>query len=119
MNLETNQKIKEYKKIKKQLFTFKGIWSTEEFFYSSKFEMKYKLLNHYTEDFAKILLTPIVDLDYYLPTFSEFQTETLFRTPENKKPIYYLVDLSFALLNSKKIFNQITNNEENINQEKQ
>ena len=119
VNLETNQKIKEYKKIKKQLFTFKGIWSTEEFFYSSKFEMKYKLLNHYTEDFAKILLTPIVDLDYYLPTFSEFQTETLFRTPENKKPIYYLVDLSFALLNSKKIFNQITNNEENINQEKQ
>ena len=119
VNLETNQKIKEYKKIKKQLFTFKGIWSTEEFFYSSKFEMKYKLLNHYTEDFAKILLTPIVDLDYYLPTFSEFQTETLFRTPENKKPIYYLVDLSFALLNSKKIFNQITNSEENINQEKQ
>ena len=118
MNLEKNQKIKEYKKIKKQLFTFKGIWSTEEFFYDSKFELKYKLLNHYTEDFAKILLTPIVDLDYYLPKFTEFQTETLFRIPENKKPIYYLVDLSFALLKYKKNFNKIKHNEENNNQEK-
>ena len=118
VNLENNKKIKEYKKIKKQLFTFKGIWSTEEFFYNTKFELKYKLLNHYTEDFAKILLTPILDLDYYLPKFSEFQTETLFRTPENKKAIYYPVDLSFALLNYKKNFNfnnNIINNEEEYN----
>ena len=120
MNLQTSQKIKEYKKIKKKLFTFKGVWSKEEFFYDSNYHIKYKLLNHYTEDFNKILLTPIVDLDYYLPKFSEFETQTLFRVPDNQIPIYYLVDLSFALLNSKKIFNQNNNNnieENNILQE--
>ena len=115
MNLQTSQKIKEYKRIKKKLFTFKGIWSKEEFFYDSNYHLKYKLVNHYTEDFNKILLTPIVDLDYYLPKYSEFETETLFRVPENQTPIYYLVDLSFALLNSKKIFNKNNNNIEENN----
>ena len=115
VNLGMNQKIKEYKKIKKKLFTFKGIWSKEEFFYNSKYHLKYKLLNHYTEDFAKIILTPIVDLDYYIPSFSEFETKNYFRTPENQIPIYCLVDLSFALLNSPKIFRY--NKENNENQE--
>ena len=116
-NLEMNQKIKEYKKIKKKLFSFKGIWSGEEFFYDSKYHLKYKLINHYTEDFSKILLTPIFDLDYYLPSFSEFETKNYFRQPENQTPIYCLVDLSFALLYSPKIFRN--NNKENIIQEKQ
>ena len=113
MNLEMSKKINEYKKIKKKLFTFKGIWSKEEFFYESKYHIKYKLLNHYTQDFAKILLTPILDLDYYLPVFSEFQSQNLFRSPENQTPIYYLVDLSFTLLNSPKIFNPNKDNQKN------
>ena len=118
VNLEMNQKIKEYKIIKKKLFTFKGMWSKEEFFYDSKYNIKYKLLNHYTQDFAKILLTPVVDMDYYLPSFSDFETPTLFRPPENQIPIYYLVDLSFALLNSPKFFYQNKNGNNQQNKEK-
>jgi len=115
VNVEMNKKIKDYKKIKKKLFTFKGIWSKEEFFYDPKYHIKYKLLNHYTQDFAKILLTPILDLDYYLPSFTEFETQNYFRCPENQIPVYCLVDLSFALLNRPKIFNH--NNQESQNGE--
>ena len=103
-SLEENEKINEYKKIKKKLFSFNGIWSKEEFFYESKYHLKYKLVNHLTEDFSRILLTPILDLDYYLPTFSNFNNMNLFRSPEKQVPIYYLADLSFALKENKKSF---------------
>ena len=125
INLEENEKIKEYKKIKKKLFSFKGIWSKEEFFYDSKYHLKYKLVNHLTEDFSKILLTPILDLDYYLPIFSYFQNENLFRQPEKQIPIYYLADLSFSLKESHKSFlnqtiiEETTNNKEKYNIEKE
>ena len=32
-----------------------------------------------TEDFTRILLTPIIDVDYYLPVFSKFEVTNLFR----------------------------------------
>ena len=112
INLEENEKTNEYKKIKKKLFSFKGVWSKEEFFYDLKYHLKYKLVNHLTEDFSKILLTPILDLDYYLPIFSQFQNDNLFRKPEKQIPIYYLADLSFSLIKSHKSFLNKTANEE-------
>ena len=115
INLEKNEKINEYKKIKKKLFSFKGIWSKEEFFYESKYHLKYKILNHLTEDYSKVMLTPILDLDYYLPFFSKFQKENIFRKPENQIPIYYLADLSFALIESHKSFINKTVEEKTIN----
>ena len=33
-----------------------------------------------TEDFTRIFLTPIVDIDYYLPQFSKFEVKNLFRS---------------------------------------
>ena len=42
VNLENNKKIKEYKKIKKQLFTFKVIWKKEKIIYKNKFKLNYK-----------------------------------------------------------------------------
>lgn len=33
-----------------------------------------------TEDFTRIFLTPIIDMDYYLPKFSKFQVQKLFRS---------------------------------------
>ena len=115
INLEENEKINEYKKIKKKLFSFRGIWSKEEFFYDLKYHLKYKLVNHLTEDFSKILLTPILDLDYYLPIFSYFQNENLFRKPEKQIPIYYLTDLSFSLKESHKAFLNMTSTAETTN----
>ena len=35
-------------------------------------------MNHFTNDFTKILMTPITDIDYYLPKFSKFQ-DKIFR----------------------------------------
>ena len=116
INLEENEKIIEYKKIKKKLFSFKGIWSKEEFFYDTRYHLKYKLVNHLTEEFSKVLLTPILDLDYYLLTFTYFKHENIFRYPEKLIPIYYLADLSFALKDSHKSFLN-TNPEMEIPQE--
>ena len=63
--------------------------------------------------FTKILITPIFDLDYYLPSFSDFQIENLFRVPDNNKiPVYHLVDLSFALLKNPQNIYHNNNNEE-------
>ena len=113
INIQNNQKIQEYKIIKKKLFSFKGIWSNEEYFYNPKYHLKYKIVNHYTQDFTKILITPIFDLDYYLPSFSDFQIENLFRVPDNNKiPVYHLVDLSFALLKNPQNIYHNNNNKE-------
>ena len=108
ISLEENEKILEYKIIKKQLFSFRGLWSKEEYFYDQKYHLKYKLVNHLSEDFTKVLLRPIFDLDYYLPKYSQFEHENLFRIPERQIPIYYLVDLSFALQESHKSFLNLT-----------
>ena len=128
ISLEENEKIFEYKIIKKQLFSFRGLWSKEEYFYDQKYHLKYKLVNHLSEDFTKVLLRPIFDLDYYLPKYSQFEHENLFRIPGNQIPIYYLVDLSFALKESHKSFLKSTpkkdieetpgNNEKQNNQKK-
>ena len=41
--------------------------------------LKFKLLNHYTKSFMKPLLAPILDIKYYLPKFSCFDSEKLFK----------------------------------------
>ena len=74
-------RITKYYKIKKRLFTFNGLWSKKEFFYNEKkYGLKHKIFNHLTEDYTKIFLTPIIDIDYYLPKFSSFNTNELFRS---------------------------------------
>ena len=97
LNFNEHDKIRKYRKIKKKLFSFNGILSTKKYFYEKKkYICKYRLLNHMTEDYTKIFLTPIIDIDYYLPKFSRFELKNLFRT-ENKDnliQITKLVDLS-------------------------
>ena len=94
-----NDKIRQYRKIKKKLFSFNGILSSKKYFYEkNKYICKYKLLNHMTEDYTKIFLTPIIDMDYYLPKFSKFNINNLFRS-ENKDhliQITKLADLTLA-----------------------
>ena len=83
-DIEEKTKIFHYIKEKKKLFTFLNIWSNEEFFYNKdKYDLKYKLVNHLTEDYTRVLLKPILNLDYYLPEFSQFNYEKLFRKQEN------------------------------------
>ena len=99
INIDFNEhdKIRKYRKIKKILFSFNGIFSTKKYFYDkNKYICKYRLLNHMSEDFTRILFTPIIDIDYYLPKFSKFELKNLFRN-ENKdhlEQITKIVDLS-------------------------
>ena len=89
-------RITKYYKLKKRLFTFNGLWSKYQFFYdSNKYRLKYKIFNHLTEDFTKIFLTPIIDIDYYLPKFSSFNTKELFRNDtDNIISLKTVTDLS-------------------------
>jgi hypothetical protein len=92
-----------YKKNKKKLFKFNGIWSYKEFYYDyEKFRLKYKILDHITNDFTRIFITPIFDIDYYLPKFSLFKKE-IFRNNESKViPITKTIDLCFGLKDKEK-----------------
>ena len=72
-----------YKKIKKHLFTWRGMWSDRELFYKNIDKLKVRILNHYTKSFARPCLIPILDIDYYLPNFTHFDARTLFR----EKPV--------------------------------
>ena len=97
-DIEEKTKIHDYIKDKKRLFNFLSIWSNKEFFYNkNKYDIKYKLVNHLTEDFTHVLLKPISNIDYYLPLFTEYNYGNLFRKKENKKEILYLADLSFVV----------------------
>ena len=73
----------QYKKIKKHLFTWRGMWSDRELFYKNIDKLKVRILNHYTKNFARPCLIPILDIDYYLPNFTSFNTSNLFR----EKPV--------------------------------
>ena len=68
-----------YKKIKKSLFTWSGTWSDRDLFYKDISKLKVRILNHYTKYFSKPYLVPILDLDYYIPAFTKFNVNTLFR----------------------------------------
>ena len=118
--IENKHKIYLYKKDKKKLFSYLALWSNPEYFYNKeKYDIKYKLVNHYTEDYLRVLITPILDINYYLPTFTEYDPVNMFRNKNNKKSIYYITDLSFALNNKPKMFIENKENEENtINEEK-
>ena len=54
-------------------------------------------MNHFTNDLTKIFMTPIIDIDYYLPKFSKFNSE-IFRSELNEIPITKLADISLTKL---------------------
>jgi hypothetical protein len=104
MDIIDNTKLKEYRKYKKKMFKFRRIWSFEDYFYDSKkYKLKYKLLNHYTNDLTKIFLTPITDINYYLPKFSRFNGN-IFRNEQNESsiiPVTKITDICFNSFNKK------------------
>ena len=106
-------KEEEYRNYKKKMFKFRGIWSYEDFFYDNKkYKLKYKLLNHYTNDFTKIFMTPITDIDYYLPKFSKFRGD-IFRSELNEGtmvPITKVAEICFSKNKGKIDINNNNNN---------
>ena len=78
---------KEYKRQKQKLFTFNGMWSDREiFFKNADYDIiKYKIAHHYTKNLMRPLLTPILDINYYLPEFINFDTKNLFMKNNSKE----------------------------------
>ena len=72
-----------YKKMKKKLFLWKGMWSNYDDLYNNK--LKLKVLNHYTKFLSRPLLIPILDIDYYIPEFTNFKTEKMFTQISSNK----------------------------------
>ena len=128
-----------YKKIKKKIFSFSGLWSYKDIFYQNDFDynddndgiienelssensmdeiinkqknkyqnrhiVKYKLSNHYGKIPLRPILTPIYDINAYLPVFSLFKKENLFIENEPGKDITSIMNLNM---------NEIFNEEEN------
>ena len=85
--LEKNVKKKnQYKRFKIKCFSWRGYWSDrKKFFEEGGPKFKLKLINHYTKTFMKPILVPILDIIYYLPTFSDFDVHKLFKNIENNK----------------------------------
>ena len=79
---------------------------------NKKYKLKYKLLNHYTNDFTKIFMTPITDIDYYLPKFSKFRGD-IFRSELNEGtmvPITKVAEICFSKHKGKVDINNNSNN---------
>ena len=70
----------EYKSMKKSLFSWNNAWSEWEVFYNetSYKKLKFKISNYYTSNYMRPFLVPILDINYYLPVFSQFDVKTLF-----------------------------------------
>ena len=78
---------KEYKKQKRKLFTYNGMWSNRNLFYGkiNSQIIKYKVMNHYSKDLMRPLLAPIFDINYYLPEFTNFDKKKLFMEDNSKE----------------------------------
>ena len=84
-SLEKNvKKRNQYKNFKKHCFSWRGLWSNREEFFENISGLKLKLINHYTKSFMKPLLVPILDINYYLPPFSDFNSQNLFKNKNEK-----------------------------------
>ena len=81
-SLEKNLEKKNfYRKIKKSIFSWNGLWSDKSIFYDENISnkiLKYRLKNYYTKSLMRPLLVPILDIFYYLPNFSSFETKNFF-----------------------------------------
>ena len=97
-SLENNKRIKNYyKKYKKESFSWKGYWSDRKLFYENADKLKLKIINHYTKQFMKPILSPILDMSYYLPEFSGFNPENLFNKDDEGMGFKLTMDMDKIL----------------------
>ena len=80
-NREEILKLKKYRKIKKDLYSFNNSYSNLSIFYdknnnNNKYLLKYKISNFLSKDMTRKLLKPIIDMNYYLPNFRKYKYES-------------------------------------------
>ena len=81
---------RDYKKTKKKLFSWNGFWSDRKLFFEHPEYLKLTIKNHFTKEMTKVVLSPILDIDYYLPKFKHFKKDNLF----NKDNYKYVITLN-------------------------
>jgi hypothetical protein len=77
-----------YRSLMKELFIYNRYWSIKEFFFGNKkdnsnnnnknLKLKYKQLSYYTKNYQQPLLYPILELEKYIPSFSNFKMQDIF-----------------------------------------
>ena len=107
---------KNYRKIKKKLYSWNNSYSNLNAFYNitnnnkssekkTIYKLKYKISNFLSKDLTRKLIVPIMDFDYYMPNFTNFNYKNqLFQKNEDKNidEFIYKIDL--------KIFNPLKDN---------
>ena len=108
-------KIKSYRKLKKDLYSFNNSYSNLQVFYNIPLEqksyyLKYKVSNFLSKDMSPKFIKPIIDMDFYMPNFRKYEID--------KKNLYqhsaketYTVDL--RIFNHKKNLYLYPNNKTN------
>ena len=110
-----------FRHIMKELFIYNRLWSKKEFFFKndiinnndSNLKLKYKQLSYYTHNFQQPLLYPILEMNEYIPSFSRFDKENLFKHNMNK-----VVNYNFNFNPKDNIISNIINNNNPLKEEK-
>ena len=105
-SLIINTKKNYYRKIKKEIFSWKGMWSCSEDLYGHKY--KYKILNHFSKFLGRPLIYPILDFNTYEPKFKKYDINNLFREKSEAHTINLDIDKIFYMEKEKEEIN--TNN---------
>ena len=110
-------KRKNYRKIKKQLYSWNNSYSNLDAFYKNRdiipkndeVIIKYKLSNYLSKDMTRKLLVPILDIDYYMPNFKLFKyKEKLFQNNiDNNNQYNNLYKIDLKIFNNSKYIPKI------------
>ncbi len=92
-SLIINTKKNYYRKIKKEIFSWKGMWSCSADLYGHKY--KYKILNHFSKFLGRPLIYPILDFNTYEPKFKKYDINNLFREKIEAQTINLDIDKIF------------------------
>ena len=106
----TIQKKNRYKAIKKRSFSWNGLWSDKKLFFETPGKLKLKIINHYTKTLMKPLLSPILDIDYYLPEFTYFKKDDLFKKNDKEEQDEFKLTMDLDKILKSSELNQIAMN---------
>ena len=103
-----------YKTLTNELFIYNRYWSKKDFFFANfgKYKLKYKQLSYFTQNFQQPLLYPILEFNEYLPSFSKFHTEDLFRH-KSEATVNYNFDFKSNIITKLIAKNNVLNSEQN------
>ena len=90
--LQEKKRRNNYKIVKKRLFSWRGFWSDRYLFFRHPEYLKVKIKNHFTKEMVRPLLSPVLDINYYLPNFTKFNKDKLFNKNNYGYNIYLDLD---------------------------